>query len=246
VTRVHRKKTFFAIFIALITCFFPIERPAKAVPGIYATEITQLANKLQLLLSYIRQGEQLANELEMLQDMLKNSKVVPYEVFSPLMPDIARLNAIVQTGQALAYSMANLDGQFRTTFPGYATFMPNQWYRNYQTWSNRSLDTTLGTLRAAGLQASQMTNEGAVLDQLRVMAESSDGRLLALQVANQIAHEQVDQLMKLRQLMLADLQSKQAYQAMMIQQDASKQAAAEQFFTFTGVTGDGVTFVPGK
>jgi P-type conjugative transfer protein TrbJ len=78
------------------------------------------------------------------------------------------------------------------------------------------------------------------------MAESSDGRLLALQVSNQIAHEQVDQLVKLRQLMLADLQSKQAYQAMMIQQDAGKQAAAEQFFTFTGKTGDGVSFIPGK
>jgi P-type conjugative transfer protein TrbJ len=245
-TRVHRKKAFSAIFIALITCFSPIEWPARAVPGIYATEITQLANKLQLLLSYIRQGQQLASELQMLEDMLKNSKAVPYEVFSPVISDIARLNTIVETGQALAYSMANIDGQFRTTFPGYATFMPKQWYRNYQTWSNRSLDTTLGTLRAAGLQASQMASEGAVLDQLRVMAKSSDGRLLALQVANQVAHEQVDQLMKLRQLMLADLQSKQAYQAMMIQQNASKQAAAEQFFTFTGVTGDGVTFVPGK
>ena len=78
------------------------------------------------------------------------------------------------------------------------------------------------------------------------MAETADGRLLALQVSNQIAHEQVDQLMKLRQLMLADLQSKQAYQALMIQQDATKQAAAERFFTFTGKTGDGVTFIPGK
>jgi P-type conjugative transfer protein TrbJ len=162
------------------------------------------------------------------------------------MPAIAQLHRMVETGQALAYSMANIDGEFRSTFPGYAGFSPNQWYRNYQTWSNRSLDTTLGTLKAAGLQASQMTSEGAVLDQLRVMAESADGRLLALQVSNQIAHEQVDQLMKLRQLMLADLQSKQAYQALMIQQDATKQAAAERFFTFTGKTGDGVTFIPGK
>ena len=70
-----------------------------------------------------------------------------------------------------------------------------------------------------------MTSEGAVMDQLKVMAQTSDGRLLALQVSNQIAHEQVDQLMKLRQLMLADLQSKQAYQAMMIQQDATRQVA---------------------
>jgi len=240
------KRTLTAISMALIVSLGGFEPRAEAVPGLVATEITQLANKLQLLLSYIRQGEQLAGELQMLEDMLKQSKVLPYQTFSGVMPAIAQLHSMVQTGQALAYSMANIDGQFRSTFPGYASFSPNQWYRNYQTWSNRSLDTTLGTLKAAGLQASQMTSEGEVLDQLRVMAESADGRLLALQVSNQIAHEQVDQLMKLRQLMLADLQSKQAYQALMIQQDATKQAAAERFFTFTGKTGDGVTFIPGK
>ena len=231
------KRTLTAISMALIVSLGGFEPRAQAVPGLVATEITQLANKLQLLLSYIRQGEQLAGELQMLEDMLKQSKVLPYQTFSGVMPAIAQLHSMVQTGQALAYSMANIDGQFRSTFPGYASFSPNQWYRSYQTWSN---------LKAAGLQASQMTSEGEVLDQLRVMAESADGRLLALQVSNQIAHEQVDQLMKLRQLMLADLQSKQAYQALMIQQDATKQAAAERFFTFTGKTGDGVTFIPGK
>lgn len=240
------KRTLTAISMALIVSLGGFEPRAEAVPGLVATEITQLANKLQLLLSYIRQGEQLAGELQMLEDMLKQSKVLPHQTFSGVMPAIAQLHSMVQTGQALAYSMANIDGQFRSTFPGYASLSPHQWYRNYQTWSNRSLDTTLGTLKAAGLQASQMTGEGEVLDQLRVMAESADGRLLALQVSNQIAHEQVDQLMKLRQLMLADLQSKQAYQALMIQQDATKQAAAERFFTFTGKTGDGVTFIPGK
>lgn len=240
------KRTLIAISMALIMSLGPLVPRVEAVPGLVATEITQLANKLQLLQSYIRQGEQLASELQMLQDMLKHSRALPYQTFSGVMPAIAQLHRMVETGQALAYSMANIDGEFRSTFPGYAGFSPNQWYRNYQTWSNRSLDTTLGTLKAAGLQASQMTSEGAVLDQLRVMAESADGRLLALQVSNQIAHEQVDQLMKLRQLMLADLQSKQAYQAMMIQQDATKQAAAEHFFTFTGKTGDGVTFIPGK
>ena len=240
------KRTLSAISMALMVGLGGFEPRAEAVPGLVATEITQLANKLQLLLSYIRQGQQLAGELQMLEDMLKQSRVLPYQAFSGVMPAIAQLHSMVQTGQALAYSMANIDGQFRSTFPGYASFSPNQWYRNYQTWSNRSLDTTLGTLKAAGLQASQMTSEGEVLDHLRVMAESADGRLLALQVSNQIAHEQVDQLMKLRQLMLADLQSKQAYQALMIQQDATKQAAAERFFTFTGKNGDGVTFIPGK
>ena len=43
----------------------------------------------------------------------------------------------------------------------------------------------------------------------------------ALQVANQIAEQSVQQLMKLQQLMLADLQSKQAFQAAQIQKEAA-------------------------
>ena len=40
----------------------------------------------------------------------------------------------------------------------------------------------------------------------------------ALQVLGQITEQQVQQLMKLRELMMADMSSKQAYQAAMIQQ----------------------------
>jgi P-type conjugative transfer protein TrbJ len=244
----RKTRTFLAISMALLLGVSPHTERAEAqigLPGL-ATEFTQLANKLQLLLAYTRQGQQLANQLQMYQNMAQNSKTLPSQSFSPLVADISALNTIAQTGQALAYSMANIDVQFRNTFKGYASWSPNQWYVNYQTWSNRSLDTTLGTMRAAGLQASQMSSEGALMDQLKVMAQSSDGHMMALQVSNQIAHEQVDQLMKLRQLVLADLQSKQAYQAMMIQQEATRQAAGQQFFTFNGKSGDGVSFIPGR
>jgi P-type conjugative transfer protein TrbJ len=243
----RKTRTFLAISMAWLLGFPHVQRAEAQIglPGL-ATEFTQLANKLQLLLAYTRQGQQLANQLQMYQNMAQNSKTLPSQSFSPIMADIAALNTIAQTGQSLAYSMANIDVQFRNTFKGYASWSPNQWYLSYRTWSDRSLDTTLGTMRAAGLQASQMTSEGAVLDQLKVMAQSSDGRLMALQVSNQIAHEQVDQLMKLRQLMLADLQSKQAYQAMMIQQEAARQASGEQFFKFNGKAGDGVGFIPGR
>lgn len=237
-------RRFLAVLTALILLFTPVQPAAQGAP--FATEITQIANKLQLLMKYIRQGEELATKLRMYQDMVKHTVQLPTQVFAPIVNDIAQLHAIVQTGRAIAYSMANIDAEFRSTFKGYSAWNPRQWYRDYKVWSDRSLDTTLGTLKAAGLQASKLSNEQAVLNQLRTMAQSSDGRLKAIQVGNQIAHEQVTQLMKLRELLLADLQSKQAYQAMMIQQESQKEASAEQYFKFTSKSGDGVTFVPGR
>jgi P-type conjugative transfer protein TrbJ len=214
-------------------------RSARAgVLGGLATEWTQLANHLQLVNAYIRQGEQLKQEILMVLDMAKNTATLPAQVFGPVASDIAQLASIVQGGRALAYSMANLDAEFRSRFRGWG-YNARTWYLDYRNWSQTSLDTTLGTLRAAGLQGQELQSEQAVLNQLRAMAESSDGRLKALQVANQIAEQQVEQMMKLRQLMLADLQSKQAFQAAQIQRQASAEAASERFFTFGGRTGDG-------
>jgi P-type conjugative transfer protein TrbJ len=103
----------------------------------------------------------------------------------------------------------------------------------------------LGTLRAAGLQGQQLQSEQAVLSNLRSMAQSSDGRMQALQVLGDIAEQQVQQLMKLRQLMLADLQSKQAYQATQIQKQAAIEAASEQFLNSNPSIGDGKTYQAG-
>ena len=214
------------------------------VPGL-ATEWTQIANNLQLVSQYIRQGEELRQKILMVADMARNTANLPSQVFGPVMADISRLAGVVQNGRSLAYSMANLDAEFRNRFRGYG-YNARTWFRDYRDWSQTSLDTTLGTLRAAGVQGEQLASEQAVLDRLRGMAESSDGRMKALQVSNQIMEQQVQQLMKLRQLILADLQSKQAYQAAQIQKQASEEAGTERYFQFGGRTGDGRGFQAGR
>ena len=215
------------------------------VVGGFATEWTQLANNLQLVNKYIRQGEELRQKILMVADMARNTANLPAQIFGPIMADIGRLAGVVQNGRALAYSMANLDAEFRNRFRGYG-YNARTWFRDYRDWSQTSLDTTLGTLRAAGLQGDQLASEQAVLDGLRRMAESSDGRMKALQVSNQIMEQQVQQLMKLRQLILADLQSKQAYQAAQIQKQASEEAGTERYFQFNGRAGDGRGFQAGR
>src|SRR5690242_7707941 len=119
---------------------------SAGVLGGFATEWTQLANNLQLVSSYIRLGEQLQQQIKMVLDMTKNSQILPSQVFGSISTDIARLASIVQGRQALAYSMANLDTEFRTRFRGYG-YNSRTWYTDYRTWSQTSLDTTLGTLR---------------------------------------------------------------------------------------------------
>ena len=228
----------------LILSGIAVQAPQPAEAGAFATEVTQVLNHAQLAMTYIRQGLQLQNEIKMYTDMLRNVKQLPNQTFGPITADLNALAAIVQGGQALAYSLGNLDVQFRNTFRGYGT-TPNTYYVQYRNWSQTSLDTTLGSLRAAGLQGQQLQSEQAVLNSLRGMASNSDGRMQALQVMGQIAEQQVQQLMKLRELMLADMSSKQAYQAAVIQKQAANEAASEWFFSAGHATSDGRGFWPG-
>jgi P-type conjugative transfer protein TrbJ len=218
--------------------------PARAGMFAFATEFTQVLNYGQLVNQYLRQGEELAQQLKQTEDMLRNSGILSTQVFGPIMNDIQQLAAVVQGGLALAYSMANLDAQFRSRFRGYA-YNARKYFTDYRDWSQTVLDTAESTLRAVGLQSDALFDEQAVLEQLRQMSESSDGRMEALQIANQIAEQQVQQLMKLRQLMLADLQSKQAYQGHQVQKEAAMEAAVEQFFLYERLNSSGHTYQAG-
>ncbi len=139
--------------------------PQKAKAGAFATEVTQLLNHAELVLMYIRQGLQLENELAMYANMLRNTKNLSPQTFGQIAADISALAQIVQGGQALAYSLGNLDQLFRSTYPGYGT-NATVYYQNYQRWSQTSLDTTLGALRAAGLQSQQMQSLSSRLSAL--------------------------------------------------------------------------------
>lgn len=238
------KKIGFILFAAILSLHFTTPARAQFSLGIGASEATQILNHGELVNQYIRQGEQLAEALKQTADMVRNSTQLNAQAFGPIMNDLNRLAEIVQGGQALAYSLANLDAVYRDHFRGYA-YNAKSYYTDYRDWSQTSLDTTRSTMRAAGLQSQQLQDEQAILAALRSMSLTADGRMQALQVADQIAEQQVEQLMKLRALMLVDLQSKAAFQAQQIQREAAQAAAAEAFFRYSRQTSSGNTFQAG-
>ena len=143
-------------------------RTAEAgIVGGFATEWTQLANNLQLINSYIRQGEQLEQQILMVLDMAKNTANLPLQVFGPIMaghrPTWRPLSKMVGRWHI---RWRTSTAEFRSRFRGWG-YNARTWFTDYKDWSQTSLDTTLGTLKAAGLQGQQLQSEQAVLDQLR-------------------------------------------------------------------------------
>jgi len=217
----------------------PPEAHAGGV-GLFATEYTQLLNYAELVGQLEKQVSMVENQLTQISDMTKHGLTISDQLFGTVASDIANLRQIVNTGQALSYTMSNMDGAFKVRFPGYSS--TTNYGQSYQQWSQTSLDSTLGALKAAGLQNSQFDSDAALLKTLQNQSTSSVGRMQALEVGNQIAENQSEQLMKLRQLMMADMQSKAAFQGAQVQADATRQANSDKFFGQSQVTSDGVTF----
>ena len=229
------------VLVALMAAETVNPVPAYAgVPGLFATEFTQLLNYVELAGQLEQQVLMVENQLNQLLDMAKHGITITDQLFGTVASDITNLNKIVQTGQSLSYTMSNLDGTFQLRFPGYSS--STNYGQSYQTWSQTSLDSTLGALNAAGLQNSQFNSDAALLQTLQGQSQSAVGRMQAIEVGNQIAENQAEQLMKLRQLMMADMQSKASYQGALVQAEATKQANSDLFFGQTQVTSDGVSF----
>jgi type IV secretion system protein TrbJ len=235
-----RSATTFALVAVMAT---EAANPASAyagVPGVFATEYTQLLNYAELVGQLEKQVMMVENQLTQIADMTKQGVTITDQLFGTVASDITNLRQIVNTGEALSYTMSNLDGSFRARFPGYSS--TTNYGQSYQIWSQTSLASTLGALKAAGLQNSQFDSDEALLRTLQGQSQTAVGRMQAMEVGNQIAENQAEQLMKLRQLMMADLQSKASYQGSLVQAEATKQANSDLFFGQTQVTSDGVTF----
>lgn len=213
---------------------------AGGVSGV-ASEWTQILNNIQLTLSQNTQLQTLENDFQHLQNdltMIEKAEATTNsvvngdinQIFGPALQDMQMLSSIIQNGQGLAYSMANLDQEFSNRYRGFGYTTAANYPAQYQQWIQTSLDTTHNTMKALGLQGSQLTNDNAVLVALEQKSQSSSGLLQAIQAGNQLAAQEIVELQKLRQLMMADIESKQVFQAQQLSETTATQDLNATFF----------------
>jgi P-type conjugative transfer protein TrbJ len=237
---VFMKRQIVLITTIAVLLLFGGPTPQVEAGGVFATEVTQLLNHVQLLKQYLQQVQMVQNDLSRYANMLQNTHVLPNQLVGPVLQDLGQLAQVVQGGQALAYSMSNLNAQFANRFKGYnGAYNPTTYYQNYENWSQTSLDTTFSTLRAMGLQGQQLQNSQSFLAAMRQRMTTPQGRLDAIQISTEVSEQQVEQLMMLRELMIVDLQSKQAYQAQQVQNEQAAAAGEQTFFGYRPWQSDG-------
>ena len=90
------RKSLVLLLLLLLFC----SPPGPALAGPYATEVTQILNHVQLVLSYAAQANQLATQIKILADAIKNTVNNPHQLFWNIQADLNALAGIVQGGRS--------------------------------------------------------------------------------------------------------------------------------------------------
>lgn len=173
-----------------------------------ATEITQLANNSELGAILGKEVEQVAKQVEMIQnqinqytEMVRQGMALPESVWRSVENDITSLRSAVQMTSGLYSSLGNLDQVFRQTNPGIVTrssqgMTYEEWYRRQSEGYNNTIEATL---KGISLSSTQIEQDAAFIRLLHGQSRSAVGQMQALQAGNDIAAETAQQLLKLQE-----------------------------------------------
>ena len=207
-----------------------------------ALEPTQLLNYAELVESGIKEAQNLRYTIQQYEIMYENFRNLPNQIRQQAEADLRQLADIVQTGLSVAYSSAQIDEDYRRQhrdFDYYANLSrdaggerDHQFFSDhYRNWSQSNYDSIRGALRAAGLQAQQFSREESAVRAIENQIQTASGTKQLLQAGGSIAALQVEQLQKLRQLQMAQIQLQTAQSSSAIDREAENDADLQRALT---------------
>ncbi len=218
----------FGLSVVLVLAATPSATMGQ-LPVIDAANLIQTTlTTLKMVESVINEVEMIANQVRQIENMFQNTRNYGRGIWdTEALPRLLRLGQVIDQEQAIAYSMANIDGLFRQRYPGYRPV--TDWSREYDTWTRTTLDTLRGTLNSVRLHAGDFASEQGRIQALQAMSDSAEGRMQALQLGNMMAGEQLQQLVKLRQLVMAQINAQNVYMATQTNREAQRAATQSEW-----------------
>src|SRR5206468_8100876 len=155
--------------------------PARAQFGLLGSGIVfDPSNFARNVLHYARRLEQMNLQRQQLQQQLTALRKLRAPNWRQINATLTQMDALMQQGQALAFSLRAIDAEFQRTFPGAKVF------RNYpteqQTQAVRTLATLRGALNAANRAARDFPTSVARLDAMKHQLGTIQGHEEALEL----------------------------------------------------------------
>ena len=213
--------------------------PASAQFGLGGI-VLDPSNLARNVLHYARRLEQMDMERQQLQQQVAAMRKLQNPTWRQISSAMSSIDAIMKNGQALAYSLNNIDADFRSTFPGAQPFQnyPNE-QRNQAT---RTLATLRGALNAASRAAFDFPSSLSRLQAIKSQVASVQGHEQALELNGTIGMYSAEELTLLRQAIGALTNVQAVYYANEV--NSRSQETATYRAHLAAMSGPGHPFAP--
>ncbi len=234
--------------ICLVTLLnFVLPKHAVAAYTVYCTNcstmftqaldrITNLKQLEQLVSQYKEDIQQTAHQMtmvkqniEQLSDMARNTKNLDPSMLSALKHRFLDLGGLVTKTAHQKGEMDTLIRVYQTLYPTYDEMgrlvrhdTPEanaEALRRYQDWSNQVDGAVMSTFRMSGSQLEELAGSEEFDAHVQELLNSPEGRMEALQAANQLSAMQIEENRKMRALLATSIQSQAQVNAKEEKQD---------------------------
>jgi len=211
-------------------------RIRKIAKQVVAAALAGVSTSILQVEAAMQRAQQIKHNFEQYKLMAKGAKSLPTWETQVVVEEMLELHRLAEQGRAIAYNAAQLDEEFRSAYPGFEHYQSNPrtgeshqtFAERYRDWFQYGRDSIRGALLSAGLQSRQFQTETARVKELENKLMSAEGAQQVLQAGSLIASGHIDQLQKLRQLVMSQTQIQGNYNALQLDRQALEDATLER------------------
>ena len=201
--------------------------PARAQFGLLGSGIVfDPSNFARNVLHYARRLEQMNLQRQQLQQQVTALRKLRAPNWRQIDATLTQMDALMQHGQALGYSLRAIDAEFQRTFPGARAF--RDYPAEQQGQAVRTLATLRGALNAANRAARDVPTSVSRLDAMKHQLGSIQGPAEALELNGTIGMYSAEELTLLRQAVSALTNVQAVYYADQVNGQAQEAATVRE------------------
>lgn len=175
-----------------------------------AREVTQLLNHSELVTQISQLATQISNQITMINDMIYNTKAMADQLFPDVSLLYSQIKSVMNETQGIAHTLANYDEEVKRRFKSYADLGKSltnteDFTKEYRSIVDTQMETTRTVMEGLGVMAKEFEDDGKILQKLQQKAASAKGRNEIAQGTNQILSFLGQELMRLRELQMMQL-----------------------------------------
>ncbi|MGH3440823.1 MAG: P-type conjugative transfer protein TrbJ [Nitriliruptorales bacterium] len=209
----------------VVTCVLGVETPTPASAQWTVIDPSNLAQNISQVAKSI---EQINNQRMQIDYQLQALKKLGNPTWGDIRPLLQQLNQLMQHGQALGYSLANLDQQFRETFPGWQAASTSLSLPGAQrVQAERTLETMRAALNVLNEHARQFAAGQATLASIKAQMPGIEGTQEALELQTTLNAFVADEIGLLRQTVTTQANIQAIYSAYLVNREAEMRANFE-------------------